>query len=134
MHILLVKMSSMGDLLHTLPALTDAQNAIPELTIDWLVEPAFADIPAWHPAVANTIPLPLRQWRKNIFKTLCSGDFSNFKQIIQSKKYDAVIDAQGLLKSAWITKLVDAHSHGFDRQSAREPLSSIFYNKFMLYS
>ena len=61
MHVLLIKMSSMGDVIHTLPALTDASRAIPDLKMDWVVEPAFADIPAWHPVVDQVIQMPLRR-------------------------------------------------------------------------
>lgn len=127
MHILLVKMSSMGDVLHTLPALSDASKAIPSFSVDWIVEPAFANIPAWHDNVSNVIELPLRQWRKNIFNTLKSGKIRQLKNHLNEKKYDAVIDAQGLLKSAWITKLIECQTHGLDKKSAREPLSSLFY-------
>ena len=56
MRILLVKLSSMGDLLHTLPALTDAKRAVPGLTIDWVVEEAFTEIASWHPAVGKIFP------------------------------------------------------------------------------
>src|SRR3990167_9143354 len=128
MHVLLVKMSSMGDLIHTLPALTDAMNAIPDLEIDWVVEPAFADIPSWHPAVKNIILLPLRQWRKNIFKKSTYVEAKQFFKTLRAKKYDLIIDAQGLLKSAIVTKLAHGKVIGFNKKSARDPLSSYFYD------
>ncbi len=124
-------MSSMGDVLHTLPALTDAKEAIPNLQVDWVVEPAFVEIPSWHASVAHTIALPLRKWRKNIIQTFKTNAFQTFKKQIQSNEYDAVIDAQGLLKSAWITKVAHGESHGLDKKSARETISSYFYkNKY----
>lgn len=129
MKILLIKMSSMGDLIHTLPALTDALNAIPDIEIDWVVEPAFADIPTWHPAVKNIIQLPLRRWRKNSLQSIRSGEVRDFYQALRFKKYDVIIDAQGLLKSSVIAKLARGKICGYDKNSARESLSSYFYNE-----
>ena len=63
MHVLIVKTSSMGDVLHTLPALTDAMQAIPGIRFDWVVEENFAQIPSWHPAVDKVLPLALLQSR-----------------------------------------------------------------------
>lgn len=64
MRVLLVKTSSMGDVLHSLPALTDAQAAIPDIQFDWVVEEGFAQIPTWHSAVNKVIPVAIRRWRK----------------------------------------------------------------------
>src|SRR3990167_10932775 len=100
MHVLLVKMSSMGDLIHSLPALTDAMNAIPNLEVDWVVEPAFKDIPSWHPAVKNIIIISLRKWWKNKFNISTYTEIKKFLHRLREKKYDLIIDAQGLLKSA----------------------------------
>jgi heptosyltransferase-1 len=129
MKILLIKMSSMGDLIHTLPALTDALHAIPAIEIDWVVEPAFADIPTWHPAVKNIIPLALRRWRKNSIQAIASGEIRAFYRALRSKKYDVIIDAQGLLKSSLIAKLARGKIYGYDKNSARESLSSYFYHE-----
>src|SRR5579863_2027617 len=67
MRVLVVKTSSLGDVIHTLPALTDAAKAIPNLSFDWVVEQPFAEIPGWHSKVKKIIPLAWRRWRKNIF-------------------------------------------------------------------
>ena len=64
MKILIVKTSSLGDLIHMLPALSDAQRALPGLQVDWLAEAPFADIPTWHPAVQQVIPIAMRRWRR----------------------------------------------------------------------
>ncbi|HLD84167.1 MAG TPA: lipopolysaccharide heptosyltransferase I, partial [Coxiellaceae bacterium] len=129
MRILLVKMSSMGDVIHTLPALTDALNANPNLKIDWLIEPAFADIPAWHPAVNAVIPVSLRHWRKNLLNITTWRDIKNVFKKIRSTQYDFIIDAQGLLKSALIAKIARGKIHGFNSNSARESLASFFYDQ-----
>lgn len=125
--VLIVKTSSLGDVIHTLPALTDAVNALGNIQFDWVVEESFSDIPGWHPAVRNIIPVAIRRWRKNLLKTIMSGEWKRFKQRIQLEHYDYVIDAQGLLKSALITRLAQGESYGLDKYSAREGLSSRFY-------
>lgn len=129
MHVLLVKMSSMGDVIHTLPALTDAMQAIPDLKIDWVVEPAFAEIPAWHPTVQKIIPIALRDWRKNVFKKSTRTAIKNFLKTLRETKYDLIIDAQGLLKSALVAKCARGKINGFDQNSVREKIASFFYEK-----
>lgn len=127
MRILIVKMSSLGDVIHLLPALTDAQRAYPNITFDWVVESAFAEIPVLHSAVREVLSIQLRRWRQHPYQTWKSGNWRQFKQQIQSKYYDRVIDAQGLLKSAWIARWAHGVKIGFDWKSAREPLASLFY-------
>lgn len=129
MRVLLIKTSSLGDVVHTLPALTDAQRAIPGIQFDWVVEEGFAEIPAWHPAVAQVIPVAIRRWRKHPLQTLRSGEWRRFKARLREARYDLVIDAQGLFKSAWLTRYVHASVAGLDRDSAREPLASRFYDR-----
>ncbi|MFG3453701.1 lipopolysaccharide heptosyltransferase I [Stutzerimonas stutzeri] len=129
MRVLLIKTSSLGDVIHTLPALTDAQRAIPGIQFDWVVEEGFAEIPAWHPAVVQVIPVAIRRWRRHLLQTLRSGEWRRFKARLRETRYDLVIDAQGLLKSAWLTRYVSAPVAGLDRESAREPLASRFYDR-----
>ncbi|GAB2926184.1 lipopolysaccharide heptosyltransferase RfaC [Hafnia psychrotolerans] len=130
MRVLIVKTSSMGDVLHTLPALTDAMNAIPGISFDWVVEENFAQIPSWHPAVDNVIPVAIRRWRKNWFGSETRQQRCDFKRELQLRTYDAVIDAQGLIKSAaLITRVAKGKKHGQDAKSAREPFASWFFNQ-----
>ncbi|MFC3396886.1 lipopolysaccharide heptosyltransferase RfaC [Brenneria rubrifaciens] len=129
MRVLIIKTSSMGDVLHTLPALTDAMHIIPGIQFDWAVEEGFAQIPSWHPAVARVIPVAIRRWRKSWFSAATRRERAAFRQQLLAKRYDAVIDAQGLIKSAaLITRLARGKKHGLDYKSAREPLASWFYN------
>lgn len=129
MKALVVKTSSIGDVIHTLPALTDAARAIPGIRFDWVVEEAFAEIPAWHPAVDRVIPVALRRWRKAPIRTWTSGEWKRYRANLQSQTYDAVIDAQGLVKSAaLVTRLAHGPKYGLDRTSAREPLASRAYD------
>ncbi len=128
MHVLIVKTSSLGDVIHTLPAVTDAASALPGIRFDWVVEEAFTEIPGWHPAVELVLPVALRRWRKHLWRESTRDEWKQFKGSLRRRHYDAVIDAQGLIKSAIVTRLVDAPRYGFDRQSAREPLASRAYN------
>lgn len=125
--VLIIKTSSLGDVIHTLPALSDAKKALGEVQFDWVVEDTFSEIPAWHPDVRKVIPVAIRRWRKQILKTFFSGEWQRFKQLLQGERYDYVIDAQGLIKSALITRLAKGSKYGFDKHSAREPMASRFY-------
>lgn len=127
LRLLLVKMSSLGDVIHTLPALEDARQALPGFEVDWVVEEGFAEVPAWHPVVRRVIPVALRRWRKTPLATWRSGEWSRFRDALASHRHDLVLDAQGLLKSAFVTRLVPAPRAGYDRRSAREPLAACAY-------
>lgn len=130
MRVLIVKTSSMGDVLHTLPALTDAMRAVPGIRFDWVVEEGFAQIPSWHEAVERVIPVAIRRWRKAWFSAPIKAERKAYRETLQAVKYDAVIDAQGLVKSAaLVTRLAHGIKHGMDWQTAREPLASLFYNR-----
>lgn len=129
MRVLLIKTSSMGDVVHTLPALTDARRALPDIRFDWVVEEGFAEIPAWHPAVANVLPVAIRRWRKRPLHSLFSAEWKRFRERLREQRYDLVIDAQGLLKSAWLTRYGRAPVVGFNRDSVREPLACRFYDR-----
>ncbi|CDG15855.1 lipopolysaccharide heptosyltransferase RfaC [Xenorhabdus doucetiae] len=129
MRVLLVKTSSMGDVLHTLPALTDAKQHFPDIEFDWVVEEGFAQIPTWHNAVEKVIPVAIRRWRKNWFSKDIRAERAQFRQQLQQHQYDAIIDAQGLLKSAFlVTRLASGPKHGYDKKSIREPIASVFYD------
>ena len=123
----------MGDVFHTFPALSDAQAALPELTVDWVVEESFADIAAWHPVVDKVYPIRLRQWRKSVFSSKTRAEIKAFFDGINQTQYDLILDAQGLLKSAWVAKKAAQKKAipraGYDWSSIREPLASLFYQK-----
>ncbi|PAR55769.1 lipopolysaccharide heptosyltransferase 1 [Vibrio metoecus] len=127
MRVLLVKTSSMGDVIHTLPALTDASKMIDGLRFDWVVEENFAQIPSWHTCVEHVIPVALRRWRKTPFQASTRKQWQHFREQVTQTHYDIIIDAQGLLKSAWLTRIPQAPVHGYDWSSVREPLASLFY-------
>lgn len=127
MKVLLIKTSSMGDVFHTFPALSDAQSHIPNLKLDWVVEKGFADIPSWHPLVNKVYPVEIRRWRKSLLKKQTRHEINAFFAELKTQEYDLILDAQGLLKSAWIARKLSAPIAGYDWHSAREPLASLFY-------
>jgi heptosyltransferase-1 len=129
MKVLVVKTSSLGDMVHTLPALTDAMQAIPGIRFDWVVEEAFAEIPAWHPAVNNVIPVALRRWRRHPLNALRNGEWHAFRGQLQAARYDRIIDAQGLLKSAVLTVMAYGMRCGLSWTSLREPLAVLAYQQ-----
>ena len=112
MRVLLVKLSSLGDVVHSLPAAMDLQTQVPGVHIDWVVEPAFAPLLELCPAVKRVIPCDMRKWRRQWWTVQTRQAWRSFQQDLQSKAYDAVIDLQGLSKSALISKLAKLSPNG----------------------
>ena len=129
MDILIVKTSSLGDVVHNLPMVSDIHAQLPNARIDWLVEKAFADIPALHPAIRTVIPLELRRWRHASWQRRTWQEFAKFRTRLRQTPYDLILDSQGLLKSALIARLGVGPVYGPDRQSARETLAACFYQR-----
>lgn len=117
----------MGDVVHLLPALSDLQQQRPDVEVDWLVEPAFAEIAAWHPLVRQVIPVGLRALKQRFWTA--PALLWGLRRQLRHNHYDRVIDAQGLIKSALLARLAGAPVHGLDRASAREPLASRLYQQ-----
>ena len=126
--ILLVKTSSLGDVVHNLPVVTDIARHYPGACIDWVVEEAFAALPALHPAVAQVIPVALRRWRNTLFGGDTWREAGALRKRLAAERYDAVIDTQGLVKSALIARFARGERHGYAANSAREPLVARFYD------
>jgi heptosyltransferase-1 len=125
--ILVVKTSSLGDVVHALPLVSDIARARPDAIIDWVVEESFAAIPRLHAAIDQVITLSLRDWRKAPASSATWAGFSAARRALREHVYDAVIDCQGLIKSALIAAMARGPVWGPDRASAREPLASLFY-------
>lgn len=128
MRILIIKTSSMGDIIHCLPIIADIHAHFPGAEIDWVVEENFADIPKLHPAVNQVIPVAIRRWRKALFAKQTWSEIKAAKRQLSEQDYDLVLDAQGLIKSGLLTTWSNGHKHGYDRNSARESLASYFYS------
>ncbi|MBI1175225.1 MAG: lipopolysaccharide heptosyltransferase I [Sideroxydans sp.] len=123
--ILLVKTSSMGDVLHNLPVVSDIGRYVTDAQIDWAVEENFAALPALHPLVDKAIPVAIRRWRKTFWQS--RSEMKSLCRELRASHYDYVLDTQGLLKSALVTGCARAESYGYNWNSAREPLASLFY-------
>jgi heptosyltransferase-1 len=128
MRILLVKTSSLGDVIHNLPVAADLARQFPGVEIDWCVEEAFADIPKLSPAVRNVIPVAIRRWRKSLLGTGTWGEIKQLRSRLKTEGYDAALDTQGLIKSAVITRQAPGKRLGYNADSAREPLAARFYD------
>lgn len=126
--ILLVKTSSLGDVVHNLPIASDILFAFPGAEIDWAAEEAFAPLPHLHPAVRAVVPVAVRRWRRTLWQARTWAEIRGFLRRLRSERYDAVIDTQGLLKSALITRAAHGIRYGLDWKSSREPLG-FFYDR-----
>lgn len=129
MKVLLIKTSSMGDIIHTFPALTDAARAIPDIQFHWVVENAFVSLPSWHAQVNKVIPVSLRQWRKDFFSQKTWAEWRELRSALNNEQYDLILDAQGLIKSAFLLFFTKGKRAGLDWGSAREPLASLAYHQ-----
>ena len=126
MRILVVKMTSLGDVIHTLPAVTDATKQVENLKIDWLVEESFQAVPGWHPGVYEVFTVATRRWRKQPTKFFSQA--SGLTKQLAQQQYDLIIDAQGLLKSAVLSRYAKGTRAGYDKHSIKESLASRFYD------
>jgi len=127
--LLVVKTSSLGDVIHMLPALSDAAQALPALQADWLVEASFAAIPAWHRAVGRVIPLAMRRWKQQWTQASAWREAAAVRARLRAQRYEFVVDTQGLVKSAVWARMARGVRCGYDRASAREPLAAHFYDQ-----
>lgn len=126
--ILIVRTSSLGDLVHMLPAMSDIMRHVPGAQIDWIVEDSFIEIPSWHPGIHDVIPVAHRRWRKHWWSAQTRVARAALRKTLDERQYDVVLDMQGLMKSIWLVRQTHGQRHGLDRRSAREPLASFFYN------
>ncbi|MDO8278445.1 MAG: lipopolysaccharide heptosyltransferase I [Burkholderiaceae bacterium] len=105
MKVLIVKLSSLGDVVHAMPAVQDIRACVPDAQIDWVVERGFAPLVRRCAGVGRVIECDLRRWRKSFWTTATRSEWTRFKAGLQQDAYDAVIDLQGLSKSALVSRL-----------------------------
>ena len=129
MKLLIVKTTSMGDVVHATPALTDMLRAVPGLQVDWLVEQPFAAIPALHPGVQRVLPLQWRKWRHNLLQRKTWSAMRNLRAQLREQRYDLILDLQGLVKSALWARQAIGPIAGYDGASAREPAATWWYRR-----
>lgn len=127
-NILLVKMSSLGDVVHNLPVATDIGRFLPQTRIHWVVEEQYAPLVALHPAVHRIVPVAIRRWRRALLAPRTWREVRALRRAVREPRYDAVIDTQGLIKSAWVCTLAKGRRFGFGPSSVREPLAARVYD------
>jgi heptosyltransferase-1 len=127
--ILFIKTSSLGDVIHHLPALTEAKAHRPDARFAWVVEDAFAPLVRLHPALDLAIPVATREWRLALHQPETWRRIASFIGVLRAHRFDEVIDTQGLLfKSALIAHCARGRTHGYDARSIKEPLASWLYS------
>jgi heptosyltransferase-1 len=127
--VLLIKLTSLGDLIHALPALSDAQSARPGLEFDWVIDENFQEIARWHPAVKGVITTNHREWRGALANAETHGSISKTIEEIRANEYDLVIDGQGNFKTALLSLFSKGPRAGFDSHSVREWIAHLAYQR-----
>lgn len=125
--ILFVKTSSLGDVVHHMPALAEARAALPDARFSWAVEESFAPLVRLHPAIDEVIPVATRRWRSRLLSGATWAEIGALRSKLR-RPFDLVVDTQGLIRSALIAKLASGVRHGYDSSSIREPFASRFYD------
>ena len=125
--VLITKLSSLGDLILALPALSDATAALKNIEFDWVVDKSFSEIPLWHPSVKELFITNHRVWRKSLTKKTTYQEFSTLYHKLKEKQYDLIIDAHGNIKSALLSLIPQGKRVGFDGSSTPEWGSQFFY-------
>jgi heptosyltransferase I len=125
--ILFVKTSSLGDVIHQMPAVTEARRHFPTAHFSWAVEEAFAPLVALHPAVNEVIPVASRRWRREGPNVSTRRDVRRTISLLRARQYDAIVDTQGLARSGLIARFARGPRHGYDSTSVRERLATLFY-------
>jgi heptosyltransferase-1 len=126
--ILFIKTSSLGDVVHHMPAITDVRRHLPDARLSWVVEEAYAPLARLHPAVDEVISVASRRWRARLLEGPTWREIGHFRRKLHERRYDSVIDSQGLLRTAVMARSARGVRHGYDRVSVREPLASLFYD------
>jgi heptosyltransferase-1 len=127
--VLFIKTSSLGDVIHHMPALTEARARRPDLRFSWVVEEAFAPLVRLHPGVAEVIPVAARRWRRALYRPSTWRAMAAFRHALRTRTFDEIIDTQGLLfKSALIARYAQGRRRGYDRKSIKEPAASWLYD------
>ena len=118
----------MGDLMHALPALTEAKDHIEDISFDWVVDTNFASVPSWHPSVNKTITTDHRNWRSQFFSKKSRESLQQVLNEINGTQYDLVVDMQNNLKSALVSFLSKHSVTGMDAKSVREYPAHLAYS------
>jgi heptosyltransferase-1 len=126
--LLVVRPSSLGDIVHALALVADVRRHRPEVAVDWVAEEAFAGVVALDPDVRRVIPVALRRWRRAPVSAATWREMRAFRRTLRAEEYAAVLDLQEQVKSALIARSARGVRHGPDRASIREPVATLAHN------
>nr|WP_198984446.1 lipopolysaccharide heptosyltransferase I [Herbaspirillum sp. ASV7] len=136
MKILIVRVSSLGDVVHNMPMVADIRRHFPGAQIDWVVEEGYTSLVRLNPLVHNIIPIALRRWRKTLFSAATRAEISAFYRTLRVDQYDVVFDTQGLLKTSVVMRMARLACGGkrvglanATEGSGYEPISRIFHDR-----
>jgi len=124
--LLVVRPSSLGDVVHALSIVPDVARARPGMAVDWVCEPAFAELPRLSPHVRHIIPFALRRWRHALLARDTWREAKAFATAVRETRYDAILDLQEQVKGGVVSRIARGVRHGFDRASIREPIATLF--------
>ena len=126
--VLLIKTSSLGDVIYQMPAVTEARLRLPGARLTWVVEEAFAPLAMLHPGVDSVIAVASRRWRHALHEPATWREVGRFLRTLRARTYDTVVDTQGLFRTALIARLSHGVRHGYDADSVRESWAAKFYD------
>lgn len=126
--VLVVRPSSLGDIVHALALVADVRAHRPDVEIDWVAEEAFAALPALHPGVRRVIEVALRRWRHHLLDPATWRELRAFRRDVARDRYDAVLDLQEQMKGALIAMCARGPRHGPDRASIREAAATLLHD------
>ena len=122
--LLVVRPSSLGDLVYALAIVSDVARHRPDVALDWVAESGFVPLLALDPRIRRIVPIALRRWRKAPWAARSRHEARDFLRQLRAERYEVVLDAQEQVKGALVACLARGTRHGFDRASAREPVAT----------
>jgi heptosyltransferase-1 len=126
--VLVVRPSSLGDIVHALSLVSDVATHRPGLAVDWVAEEAFVPLVRLDPRVRDVIPVAFRRWRSAPLARATWHEFAAFRHRLRAQRYEAIIDMQEQVKGALVARLARGRRHGFDRYSIREPVATALHD------
>jgi len=126
--ILFIKTSSLGDIIHHMPAVSDVRAHFPQARLAWVVEEMYAPLVRLHAGIDEIITVAWRRWRKSLGSAVTWREIHAQRRKLQGQRHETVIDTQGLIRTALMSRSARGVRHGYDRNSIREPLASMFYD------
>jgi heptosyltransferase-1 len=123
--LLVVRPSSLGDIVHTMSLVSDVERHAPGTVVDWVAEEAFVPLVALDPRIRRVIPVAFRRWRRAPLASRTRREFAEFRATLRAQAYGAILDLQEQVKGALVARMAKGTRHGFDRANVREPIATL---------